>query len=123
MKWLIGVLILGLWTAGVSFGQTISTVAGGGVGDGGAATSASLNTPYGVSVDVSGNLYIADQSNRRIRKVSPSGIITTVAGNGSEGFSGDGGAATSASLSGPTGVFVDVSGNLYIADSDNHRIR
>src|SRR5438876_301183 len=106
----------------------ITTVAGNGglvfAGDGGAATGASLNQPRGVALDASGNLYIADQSNLRIRKVdAASGIITTVAGNGSPAFAGDGGAATSASLNEPSGVALDASGNLYIADQFNHRIR
>ncbi len=105
----------------------ISTVAGnssyGFSGDGGSATAARLNNPIGVAVDASGNLYIADENNNRIRKVSPSGIISTVAGNGISGFSGDGGAATAASLNYPRGVVVDGSGNLYIADKDNYRIR
>ena len=113
-------------TAGVSFGQTITTIAGNGTqgfaGDGGPATSASL-TPAGVCVDGSGNIYIADDVNNRIRKVSPSGIISTIAGNGNYGFSGDGGPATSASLAQPLGVFVDGLGNIYIADTDNRRIR
>ncbi|MFL6448492.1 MAG: NHL repeat-containing protein [Bryobacteraceae bacterium] len=103
----------------------ITTVAGGGdEGDGGLATDASLNSPNGVAVDGSGNLYIADTWNSRIRKVSAStGVITTLAGNGSYGFSGDGGPATSASLYYPSGVAVDGSGNLYIADTSNSRIR
>src|SRR5207245_494427 len=106
----------------------ITTVAGNGIpdfaGDGGAATSASLNYPTGVALDASGNLYIADETNHRIRKVAAAtGIITTVAGNGDATFAGDGGAATSASLSSPTGVALDASGNLYIADYSNQRIR
>jgi streptogramin lyase len=93
-------------------------------GDGGPATSATLTVPSGVAVDGSGNLYIADTGNFRIRKVSAdTGVITTVAGNGNAGYSGDGGPATSASLSFPFGVAVDGSGNLYIADSYNNRIR
>jgi sugar lactone lactonase YvrE len=105
---------------------TISTVAGNGDGgfggDGGSATSASLNSPTGVAVDAAGNIYIADDDNYRIRKVS-GGTITTVAGNGSPGFSGDGGPATRASFAGPFGVAVDSAGNLYIADSPNSRVR
>ena len=105
----------------------ISTVAGIGThgygGDGGAAVAAYLNNPWGVAVDVSGNLYIADTFNQRIRKVDSSGVITTVAGIGTNGFSGDGGAAVAAQLNRPQGVAVDGSGNLYIADTDNTRIR
>ena len=106
----------------------ITTVAGNGTagysGDGGAATSAELDTPFGVAVDASGNIYIVDVNNDRIRKVTAStGIITTVAGNGTWGYSGDGGAATSAELFSPLGVAVDASGNIYIADSGNNRIR
>jgi trimeric autotransporter adhesin len=106
----------------------ISTVAGTGYsgysGDGGQATSAALFYPYGVAVDASGNIYIADSSNYRIRMVTKStGIISTVAGTGSYGYSGDGGQATSAALNSPYGVAVDASGNIYIADSANYRIR
>jgi trimeric autotransporter adhesin len=107
-------------------GGIITTVAGNGSsgfsGDGGPATSAWLEGPEGVAVDLTGNLYIADPSNQRVRKVS-NGIITTAAGNGNPGFSGDGGPATGASLSDPVGVSVDAAGNLYIADTRNGRIR
>ena len=102
----------------------ISTTAGAGAsGDGGAATSATLSLPEGVALDGSGNLYIADEGNHRVRKVDTSGNISTVAGTGISGFSSDGGAATSARLSFPRGVALDGSGNLYIADSGNNRIR
>ena len=95
---------------------------GGFSGDGGPATSALLNSPQGVAVDSAGNLYIADNGNSRIRKVS-NGVITTVAGNGTLGFSGDNGPATSAQLNRPFGVAVDSAGDLYIADAGNNRIR
>ena len=85
-------------------------------GDGGLATSAQLNRPRGVAVDYSGNLFIADQLNHRIRKVNTSGNIRTVAGDGTPGFSGDGGPATSAQLDSPAGVTVDAFGNLFISD-------
>jgi sugar lactone lactonase YvrE len=105
----------------------IITVAGNGTsgysGDGGPATSASLYDPYGVAVDASGNLFIADSNNRRIRKVDANGIITTVAGDGISGFAGDGGSATNARLNDPYGVAVDASGNLFIADDGNNRVR
>ena len=105
----------------------ITTVAGDGFGGfsgyGGPATSASLNLPHGVALDGAGNLFIADQFKHRIRKVDTSGIITTVAGNGSATFPGDGGPATSARLFHPTGVALDGAGNLFIADSSNHRVR
>lgn len=105
---------------------TIVTVAGSGMagfaGDGGAATSALLDTPTGVAVDSNGILYIADSHNARIRRVA-GGIISTVAGTGVSGFSGDGGAAASAQLASPSGVAVDTSDNLYIADTGNHRVR
>ena len=105
----------------------ITTVAGNGThgysGDGGPATRAGLYGPSGVFVDDAGNIYIVCQVSYRIRKVDPSGIITTVAGTGIPGYSGDGGPATQASFNGPRGIFVDVQGNLYIADTANHRIR
>ena len=146
----------------------ISTLAGTGStgysGDGGAATSAKLYYPYGVALDSSGNVYIADTENNRIRKVSASdskistiatglnvphglasdsygnvyiadsennriqmidvnGVVSTIAGTGSRGYSGDGGAATSAQLKAPRGVALDSSGNVYIGDYWNDRIR
>jgi trimeric autotransporter adhesin len=106
----------------------IRTVAGNGVlgfrGDGGPATSAELSVPYGVAVDSNGNLYIADTYNNRIREVSATtSQISTVAGNGTAGYMGDGAAATSAELNLPIGVAVDSNGNLFIADASNNVIR
>jgi uncharacterized protein (TIGR03437 family) len=117
----------------VSPNGIITTAAGNGAagfsGDGGPAGSAQLNGPIGVAVDGTGNLFILDSTNNRVRKVFSNGIIATVAGNGTHGFSGDGGPATSAALGGFNcnracgGVAVDGAGNLFIADSGNHRIR
>src|SRR5579863_6173505 len=111
----------------VSPGGIISTFAGNGIpgssGDGGPALSASLSDVAGVALDATGNLYFGDASNRRVRKVTPAGIISTVAGTGTQGFSGDGGPATNATLNRPTFIVVDAVGNLYISDSSNQRIR
>jgi len=108
-------------------GGAINTFAGNGTagfsGDGGAATAASLNEPFAVALDAAGNVYIAEFGNNRVRKVDTKGIITTVAGNGVSGYSGDGGAATGAQLNGPQSVAVDAAGNLYIADTANNRVR
>lgn len=105
----------------------ISTVVGSGVagfsGDGGPATLARLNYPIGIAFDASGNLLIADASNSRIRKVTPAGIITTIAGTGARAYTGDGTAATSAAINLPQDIAQDIAGNIYIADRDNHRIR
>ena len=106
--------------AAVCRAQVITTVAGNGVqgfnGDSGPATSAQLAFTFGIAVDAAGNLYIADTDNHRIRKVTPAGIISTAAGNGTIGYSGDGGPATSAEFGNARGVAVDAAGNLYIAD-------
>ena len=105
---------------------SILTVAGDGTlgfsGDGGPATDAQV-AAVGVAVDHAGNLFIADGRNNRIRKVSPDGIIMTIAGNGTPGYSGDGGPATDASLSGPVAIAVDRAGNVYFADTTNSVIR
>jgi uncharacterized protein (TIGR03437 family) len=106
---------------------TITTIVGspgnpGFAGDSGSAVGSQLNFPFGLAVDKSGTLYIADGLNNRVRKVS-GGVITTVAGNGTAGFTGDNASATSAELNNPTGVAVDSSGNLYIADSANNVVR
>jgi sugar lactone lactonase YvrE/PKD repeat protein len=105
----------------------ITTVAGTGdcgfSGDNGPATSALLDGPSGIVVLADGTMYICDMWNDRVRKVSPTGTITTFAGTGTTGYSGDGGPATSAKLSAPAGVAVDATGRVYIADSDNAIIR
>jgi sugar lactone lactonase YvrE len=105
----------------------VTTVAGGGgpaLGDGGPATAASLSSPiYGLAVDASGSLYIADSGNRRIRKVSTKGIITVVAGTGTTGDTGDGGLATAAKISAPVGLVFDKAGNFYFADNGANRVR
>jgi len=106
----------------------ISTIAGNGVagytGDGGTATDAQINSPIGVKVDLALNVFISDSNNSRIRRVEfATGIITTVAGNGSAGYNGDGQAATNASLAFPADIALDHAGNLYISDENNYRIR
>ncbi|HHN73238.1 MAG TPA: hypothetical protein ENK13_04025, partial [Thermopetrobacter sp.] len=105
----------------------VTAVAGNGEssfsGDGGPATEARLSFPADVAIDRAGNLYIADQKNHRIRRVLPDGTIETVAGNGTVGSGGDGGPAAEAQLTNPEGVAVDAAGNVYIADTVNHKIR
>ncbi|MCE2717020.1 MAG: hypothetical protein LW696_07085 [Alphaproteobacteria bacterium] len=106
----------------------ITTIAGTGTagysGDGGSATSAMINTPYGIWPNSSGDIYFADLNNARIRKVDiNTGIITTVAGTGTVGYSGDGGPSASAKLNSPWGICIDNTGNIYIADTGNIRVR
>jgi uncharacterized protein (TIGR03437 family) len=109
--------------AGNGEGDIVGFV-GGFSGDGGPATQAKLNQQVGLAVDKDGNVFVADRINHRIRRIDGrTGIITTVAGNGQAGYSGDGGPATQATLNLPTGVAVDAAGNLYIADTGNQRIR
>jgi hypothetical protein len=103
--------------ANLAYSQNITTVAGNGTGgfsgDGGAATSAQLSPSYGVTKDNAGNLYITTPGEYRVRMVNPGGTISTIAGNGTYGYSGDGGPATSASMMYPLGVVADNAGNIY----------
>ncbi len=105
----------------------MGTLAGNGIqsdsGDSGPANAAQMNQPTGIAVDGSGNLYVADTANSVVRVISPEGVITTFAGNGTAGFSGDTGQAGSAQLNRPSAVAVDAGGNVYIADTFNSRIR
>ena len=92
-------------------------------GDGGPAAAAQLNLPYGLAADLAGYLYVADYGNDRVRRIGPDGVIVTVAGNGNQGSTGDGGAATGAQLLSPRNVVVDAVGNLYFSEFNGHRVR
>jgi uncharacterized protein (TIGR03437 family) len=106
-----------------TIGVFAGSAAAGFAGDGGPASSAQFSGPSGLAFDSAGNLYVADTGNQRIRKIAPGGTISTVAGNGIQGYSNDGAAAINADLNGPEGVAADPAGNLYIADTQNQRIR
>jgi sugar lactone lactonase YvrE len=116
----------------ITAGGSIAAVAGSGVteylaggfaGDGGPATEAELNVPSAVAIGPGSALIVADARNNRVRRIEANGDIVTVAGNGTEGFGGDGGPATDAELDFPSGLAVDGGGNIYIADTNNHRVR
>ena len=108
-------------------GLMINTIAGNGTGgysgDGGFATETELYEPFGITTDNAGNIYFADESNQRIRKINASGIISTIAGTGIVGYSGDGGPATNAQIDHPGYIHIDGTGNIYFGDVTNHRIR
>jgi sugar lactone lactonase YvrE len=117
-------LFVCLVSVATAHGQVIQTFAGGAANDGRTATQIALAIPFGAAVDASGNIYIAEALMNRVRRVSAtSGIVTTVAGTGTAGFSGDGGPATAATMSTPLAVAFDHAGNLYIVDNDNARVR
>jgi sugar lactone lactonase YvrE len=127
---LLFISFLPFFITGVSsstYAQIITTIAGNGIpgysGDGGAATLAELNRADNVAMDRSGNIYISDAGNNCIRRINPTGIITTIAGSGTAGYSGDGGPATLAHLNNPVDLVVDTIGNIYFADYSNNAIR
>ena len=119
--------VLPLLAAAIAPAQIITSFAGNGTagfsGDNGAATQAQLNRVVGLATDAAGNVYLADQNNNVIRKVNSNGVITTFAGTTVAGFTGDGGPATQATLNGPTGVCVAPSGDVYVNDLSNRRVR
>ncbi len=119
--------LLGLVKVNGQCTPTITTIAGNGTagytGNGGSAISAELNSPYGICTSTDGSIYFADLNNNVVRKITPAGIVSTIAGNGTAAYTGDGGAATAASLSSPFGVAIDAAGIIYIADKGNNVIR
>jgi uncharacterized protein (TIGR03437 family) len=120
-------LVLPLLAAAIASGQTITTFAGNGTagfsGDSGPAAQATINRVVGLAVDAAGNIYMAEELNNRVRKVDTNGVITTFAGTGTAGFSGDNGPALQAQLSGPLGVCVAPAGDIYVTDQGNKRVR
>ena len=125
----LGILLLcGCALPRLQAGEVIVTICGdgtaGSAGDSGAAVAAQFNSPTGVALDNAGNVYVADKVNNRIRKIDAgTGIISTVAGTGMAGYSGDGGAAVNAALKNPCGIAIAANGSLFIADTGNHIIR
>ena len=116
-------LLFSLVFSPFSLAQKVTTVAGGFIGDGRTATQASFQFPIGMAQDGHGNTYITDEGEQRVRKVTSAGVISTFAGTGLAGFTGDGGLATSARISSPVGVTVDAAGNIIFADAGNNRVR
>ena len=123
MRYRFLIIILFLFLLGASSSLAAETFPYKDVGDGNPATSVVLTLVDGIAVDREGNIYLSHRSKNRVRKVTPDGIITTIAGNGTAGYSGDGGSALKASLNFPAGLAVDEKNNVYIADRNNHRIR
>jgi hypothetical protein len=119
--------MLPLFAAAIVSGQTITSFAGNGTagysGDGGQAAQAQINRVVGLATDAAGNIYLADELNNRVRKVDTNGVITTFAGTGVAGYSGDGAPAAQAQLSGPLGLCVAPSGDIYVTDQGNKRVR
>ena len=119
--------LLSLLAAAIASGQTISTFAGNGTagssGDKGPGTQAEINRVVGLAADAAGNIYLADQNNNRVRKVDTNMVITTFAGTGAAGSTGDGGQAAQAQLNGPLGLCVAPSGSIYVNDEGNGRVR
>ncbi len=124
---ILGISIVALFSIQIAKGQNISTYAGNGVagytGDGGAATAAEITSPFFLRLDPSGNLLMPDLGSNCVRKITTSGIISTIAGNGVRGYSGDGGAATAGELNDPSCLAEDAMGNIYIADHFNNVVR
>jgi trimeric autotransporter adhesin len=123
LRFALAALLLGAVAQGQAWYQMRTLAGAGGIGDGGPATAALFLKLNGIAVDPTGNLYVADTDAHRVRKISPAGIVTTFAGTGKPGFSGDGGPAAQARLNYPYGVATDYAGTVYVADLANARIR
>ena len=104
-------------------GKIVLVAGGGEGGDGSPALEAKLNSPFGVDFDSKGNLYFVEMLGNRVRKIDPKGILTTIAGDGKKGFSGDGGPAKAAEVDGPHSLAVAKNGDIYISDTWNSRVR